>query len=58
MRRHRFSDGERGGEPRRFNAEKVDQAGHAMDYRTVDLEISEAAAWPRQFRPDAGMGGL
>ena len=49
---------QRGGQPRRFDAEEVDEARNAVLARALDDEIGGALARPDDLGPDAGIARL
>ncbi len=46
-----FSNGERGGEPRRFDSEEIDQATQAVKLLSLNQEIGRRLSRPRHLRP-------
>ena len=48
-----FGNGQRTGQPRRFDAKEIDQPGDPMHGRALDDEIGNWALRPEYFRPDA-----
>jgi hypothetical protein len=55
--RRAFGDGQAGGQPRRLDAEQVDQPGQAVLARPLDGEVGWRFPWGAAFRPDAAAGG-
>src|SRR6185503_1247605 len=55
--RHHPGEGERGGEPRRLDAEEMHQSGDAVLARSLDVEVGRRLAGAGGLRADAGVAG-
>ncbi len=56
--RDRFTNAEAGGEARRFDTDKVDEAGQVTPVFVCDDEVPGRFAWGMELWPDAGHVGL